>query len=116
MLKPYLDSKNISSAFIVISKLVRKKNYREWSARILIAYRALSCENLIDNKPTTINLAELETRDSLFNIIVGILLLEIYGMYIIETLVVKLLKDIKDEYKLMILTGKSMQQVSLFEI
>ena len=107
MLKPYLDSKNISSAFVVISKLVEKKNYREWSVRILIAYKVLSYEDLIDNKPTIINLAELGTRDNLLNTIVGTLLSKIYRIYIIEISVIKLLKDIKNEYKLMTLARKS---------
>ena len=114
--KPHPDSKNISSAFTAVPKLAGKKNYREWNARIIMAYRALGREDLLTAEPAAASAAELSTRDGLLNAIVGTLPPEIYGMHITETSVVNLVAAIKKEYELLKLAVRSMSQVSLFEI
>ena len=114
--KPHPDSKNISSAFTAVPKLAGKKNYREWNARIIMACRALGREDLLTTEPAAASAAEISTRDGLLNAIVGTLPPEIYGMHIMETSVVKLVAAIKKEYELLTLAGRSMSQVSLFEI
>ena len=75
---------------------------------ILMAYRVLGREDFITIKLVAADLAELETKDGLLNAIISTLPLEIYGMHIIETLVVNLLSMIKKEYKLLTLARKSM--------
>ena len=73
-----------------------------------MAYRALGREDLMTIKPAVADSTKLGIRDGLLNAIISTLLLEIYGMHIMETSVVNLLSMIKKEYELLTLAGKSM--------
>ena len=63
-----------------------------------------------------INTNKKETRNGLLNAIVSTLPPEIYGLYINETSIVKLLIQLKTEFEAMTIVRKLIQIVILFEI